>query len=856
MSSTLTERPIVGDALDRRTQAIGRELFDRIGRGPGIGERAWWDDRVMNLTLDDPLVRVQLFRFIDAIPALHSAEDVRRHLHEYLAEADGRVPWWLKLAVSLSPPGSLGVNVLARAARLATAHMARRFIAGETPDQAFATVMSLRNQGLGFTADLLGEAVISEHEADVYQRTCLTLIRGLAGRLNAEPEVPAIDRDELGPIPRVNLSLKLSSLTARFDPIHPESTTTHVAERLRPILRLARSVGGYIHVDMEQYACKDLTLAIFKQVLNDPEFRDWPDVCIVIQAYLPSAEADLQSLADWAQARGVPHTIRLVKGAYWDYEVLLARQHGWPVPVYQQKWASDESYERCTRFLFENHRWLRPAFASHNIRSLSHAIATAEVHAIPTEGYEVQVLHGMGGPIQKAVAARGNRVRVYSPYGAMLPGMAYLVRRLLENTSNESFLKASFTENARVDDLLKDPREVGAMWKKSARASVMPLPVNSLPPFRNEPFTDFSLEPSRVAMKDALGKVRKDFAGAGETLIRINPAMFDDHSLAANEGFISTDPGQFSRVIGRFPKCDSSHAEAAVVTARKAFASWSETSVAERAGVLIRAAEIMRRQRFILAAFEVYECGKPWREADGDIAEAIDFCEFYAREMIRLAVPRTRDVAGETNSSEPVARGVAVVISPWNFPLAIPCGMTVAALVTGNTVILKPSERSPMVAYQLTLILKEAGLPEGVLTLLTGFGDVGRALVDHPDVDLIVFTGSRDVGLEINRRAAETRPGQDHVKRVIAEMGGKNAIIVDDDADLDEAVLGVLQSAFGYSGQKCSACSRVIVLNGVHDAFLTRLAKALHAISVGPADNPETVIGPVIDAKARDRIWE
>jgi RHH-type proline utilization regulon transcriptional repressor/proline dehydrogenase/delta 1-pyrroline-5-carboxylate dehydrogenase len=263
----------------------------------------------------------------------------------------------------------------------------------------------------------------------------------------------------------------------------------------------------------------------------------------------------------------------------------------------------------------------------------------------------------------------------------------------------------------------------------------------------------------------------------------------------------------------------------------------------------------MRAQRFELAAWEVFECGKPWREADADVAEAIDFCEFYAREMIRLAQPRRRDVPGETNVCEHLPRGVAVVIPPWNFPLAIPCGMTTAALVAGNAVLLKPAEQSPVIAWQLVRILLEAGVPHRALAYLPGRGEeIGQALVNHPGVNLVAFTGSRDVGLLINRQAAVTGPGQEHVKRVIAEMGGKNAIIVDDDADLDEAVVGVVQSAFGYSGQKCSACSRVIVLEGIYEAFLARLVEAARAIKIGPATDPETLVGPVIDAEARKRI--
>jgi RHH-type proline utilization regulon transcriptional repressor/proline dehydrogenase/delta 1-pyrroline-5-carboxylate dehydrogenase len=838
------------EVLERRTRQIGGEIFERMGERSSILDRAWWDDHLMNLTLSDPEVKGQLFRFIDVLPSLREPEAIRAHLAEYLAEAGERVPWWMRLAVWLAPEGSYAARVLARCARGAATHMARRFIAGEIPAEALATVRALRAQSLAFTADLLGEAVISEHEAETYQQTCLALIRGLAAPLANEPELAQVDRDDCGPIPRVNLSLKLTSLTARFDALHAETTTERVAARLRPILRTARDLGAYVHVDMEQFAHKELTYEIFKSILNEPEFLDWPDAGIVAQAYLPEAEADLVLLADWARRRGTPITVRLVKGAYWDSEVLFARQLCWPVPVFERKWQSDASYERCTCLLVENRRWLRPAFGSHNVRSLAHAVAAAELSGVPGDGYEIQVLHGMGGPIQRAFAARGNRVRVYTPYGAMLPGMAYLVRRLLENTSNDSFLKASTVGAFDIEELLRDPEEVGAMLGTNARAKIHPdAGLSVLPSFHNEPPSDFARPEVRNRMRTALGEVRSRLGQTYSVTIAgqaIDPVQTLD----------STNPGDFSRLVARFPRSDPRHAAQAVAAARGTFALWSKAPADVRATVLLRAANEMRRRRFELSAWEVYECGKPWREADADVAEAIDFCEFYAREMLRLARPRVRNVPGETNISEPLARGVAVVIPPWNFPLAIPCGMTVAALVTGNTVVLKPSERSPLMAWLLAGVLRSAGLPEGVLTVLLGFGDVGQALVDHPDVDLIAFTGSRDVGLEINRRAADTRPGQDHVKRVIAEMGGKNAVIVDDDADLDEAVVGVLHSAFGYAGQKCSACSRAIVISGVYDAFVARLAEAAHALSVGPADDPDTVVGPVIDVRARDRIWE
>ena len=841
---------------ESRTRALGRALFEYMQRGAGPLRRGWWDDRLMALTMSDAATKVQLFRFIDALPMLKSPATVRRHLEEYLDEAGDGVPTILRLPLNILPRNAFGDKALAGIAHFAATRMAWKFIAGSTPAEAFKTIKSLRDRRLGFTADLLGEAVISDAEADAYRQTCIELLRGVAGRLAAEPEVPLIDRDARGPIPRANLSLKLTSLTPWFDPLHAEATTARVLARLRSILRVAREVGAFVNVDMEQYAFKDLTYAIFRDVMFEPEFRDWTDVGIVCQAYLPEAHNDLEMLLDWVGRRGTPISIRLVKGAYWDYEVLHARQVGWPVPVYLEKWATDANYERCARFLIEHRAGLRPALGSHNVRSVAHALAFAEARGAALGELEIQVLHGMGEPLAQALASRGVRVRVYTPYGAMLPGMAYLVRRLLENTSNESFLKASTVGRLRWDELLRNPEESGLMFGRSkraaARASAPPL---TLPPFQNEPPTDFSRSDNRHKMSAELENVLTQITTAGKNPVCM--PTIGGREVATDDLVKTVDPSDKTRVVAVTHMARVEDANAAVAAARAAFPGWSQTPARARAEVLLRAAELMRRDRFALAAWEVYECGKPWREADGDVAEAIDFCEFYARRMIDLAALRHRDVPGETNAIEHVARGVAVVLPPWNFPLAIPTGMTVAALVAGNTVVLKPAEQSPMMARLLFHTLHAAGLPVGVLNYLPGRGaEVGHTLVNHPDVDLIAFTGSRAVGLLINREAAAAQPGQDHVKRVIAEMGGKNAIIVDDDADLDEAVVGTLYSAFGYAGQKCSAASRVIVLGGVYDAFLARLAEAARALPVGPADNPETVVGPVINERARERILE
>jgi RHH-type transcriptional regulator, proline utilization regulon repressor / proline dehydrogenase / delta 1-pyrroline-5-carboxylate dehydrogenase len=317
----------------------------------------------------------------------------------------------------------------------------------------------------------------------------------------------------------------------------------------------------------------------------------------------------------------------------------------------------------------------------------------------------------------------------------------------------------------------------------------------------------------------------------------------------------SVNPAAQNENIGRVASASVADANRAVVTASSAFPGWRDTPPERRAALLERAAGLMAERKLELAALIVLEVGKQWREADGDVAEAIDFCRFYAAEMRRLAAPRRRDVPGELNEYFYEPRGVAVVIAPWNFPLAILCGMSAAALVTGNTVIMKPAEQSPVIAARLMDIFLEAGIPAGVINHLPGIGEeIGPALVAHPEVSLIAFTGSRSVGLAINRSAGDVAKDAAEVKRVITEMGGKNAIIVDDDADLDEAVHGVMWSAFSYLGQKCSACSRAIVLPGIYPIFLERLIDAVRSLTIGAPEFSGFALGPLIDGEARERV--
>jgi 1-pyrroline-5-carboxylate dehydrogenase len=376
--------------------------------------------------------------------------------------------------------------------------------------------------------------------------------------------------------------------------------------------------------------------------------------------------------------------------------------------------------------------------------------------------------------------------------------------------------------------------------------------LTQLGEFRNEPLRDFKGNPEHARrMKEALEEVRQQLGQEYDLVI-------NGERIKTQEKFSSSNPGQKDQTVGMISRADGALAERAIGAADEAFKSWSHTPATTRARLALETARIIRERKFHYMAWMCYEVGKTWTECDADVAEAIDFAEFYAREMLRLDQPQPlTTVHGERNSLRYLPLGVGVVIPPWNFPLAILMGMTLASVVAGNTVVLKPSSESPVIGFKFFEALEKAGMPPGVVNYLPGPGSsVGDALVGHPRTRFVAFTGSKEVGLRVNGVAAKTAPGQIWVKRVIAEMGGKNSIVVDSEADLDAAVEGVTVSAFGYQGQKCSACSRVIVLESVYGAFLEKLHHRVRQIKVGPATHPETYMGPVINARARQSILE
>jgi RHH-type proline utilization regulon transcriptional repressor/proline dehydrogenase/delta 1-pyrroline-5-carboxylate dehydrogenase len=837
-------------ALEARIQAIGRELFERTrGESPGVFSSAYWEGQLLAWAMRDPGFKVDLFHFVDVFPMLRTREQVARHVEELLLRGGRELPAAIAAALRATTARLAG-GVAQAALRKNVEAMAQRFIVGRDARDTLPALRRLWDGRVGFTVDLLGEATLSEPEAETYLARYRDLIENLPIQIASWPEDALLERGPGGAIPRANVSIKLSALDPRLDPADHDGAVSRLVGRALPLFSEAKRRGTFLNVDLEQRATHGIAYDFFERVALDSELRDWPHLGVVVQAYSRDADAVCDRLLALARRRGTPITIRLVKGAYWDHEMVLADQNGWPPPVWGTKAETDACYERLSRRLLETRADTAPAFGSHNLRSLAHAFAVAEELGVPASGYEVQMLYGMAEPERAAVRAAGRRVRVYAPVGELLPGMAYLVRRLLENTANTGFLRLSHHEHVDVAGLLAAPAPSGRDSRAPASRSPQRMRRGDLAtPFEGCAPTDFS----ERAQREAFGRAVEAAERAGPIEV---PVAIAGYAARAPRRFERVCPSDPARVVSRVALASAEDANAAVAAASLAWPAWRDRPLSERAARLEALADALQRDRHALAALQCIEVGKPWREADADVAEAIDFCRYYARQALAELAPRSVGSAlGEENVLAYEGRGVCVVIAPWNFPLAILTGMATAALVAGNTVVLKPAEQSSAIAWQLHQHMLAVGFPPDVVSFLPGVGEeIGPLLVAHRDVAQVAFTGSKGVGLAIVEQAAKTVPGQRQVRRVVCEMGGKNAIVVDDDADLDEAVAGVLRSAFGYAGQKCSACSRAIVVDGVYDALVARLAAAVSALPLGAAQLPSTTIGPVVDADAQARL--
>ncbi|HTJ97726.1 MAG TPA: proline dehydrogenase family protein [Rhodocyclaceae bacterium] len=755
---------------------------------------------LLTRSLNDAAVRAALFRYIDVLPQLHGSKHTAQHLKAYLDEADsdGLLSSLLRLTArpSLAWLGTLQIK-----------RMARNFLAEENAVSLAAILAQLQTLPASVTLDAVGEAVLTDAEADAYRDRVLWQLA----------------QDWQGQAP--HLSIKLTALTPRFDPLDPTGTRRRVFARLAPILEAAANAQATVTVDMEQHELKELILNLFLDAASTFNDSRWLPA-IALQAYLPETSADIQRVIASSQKLGRKLGVRLVKGAYWDQERAWAAERGWPMPCFTDKPATDAHYEQLTALLLANTDCIMPAIAGHNPRSLAVAIAHAQAQGLNNQQWEIQMLYGMAEPLRDAIAQAGLPLRIYVPTGELLAGIAYLIRRLLENTASTSVLRQTYLDSNSDAALLAAPQS-------SESVTVQTFPATL-------PLSDFSQ-----------ATVRGDFAASLAELTHALPLQTLNES---EDLYISRSPQQPERVIGAHRITPLHELNTIIAEAQAAQKVWVRQPLQTRLAILLKLADVIEQERHRYAALQVLEAGKPWREADADVAEAIDFLRYYVAQMQSLAgAHRTVDFPGEQNCFSYRPRGIAVVIAPWNFPLAILTGMTTAALVTGNAAIMKPALPGLQSARALRTAMDSVGIPAALCPLLVGGPELGHLLVAHPYVNVIAFTGSRSVGLEILRNAHTPQPGQRHVKQVVCEMGGKNAIIVDEDADLDEAVSGIIASAFGYSGQKCSACSRVIAVGAVAEQLLPRLIAAAATLQWGDPSDPANDHGPLISASAQQK---
>ncbi|WP_408096458.1 proline dehydrogenase family protein [Peredibacter sp. HCB2-198] len=836
--------------VDDEAKVILKQLVKKVGDYHSSAfEKV--SDYGLTLTAQYDLIRVHLLKFLAVLPSLDhdkNGTEVKRNLLESLRRLgeDSRaismekkrgtrqLPLYLTIlfGAAFHIAQMLPANILAAVVRYMVRMMAKRFIAGESINTSHATLRDLRETNREATLDQLGELVVSAKEADEYFEKVLQLIHGL------KQHVPKGEKNKAG-ILKAHVSIKVSALSHDFRPQAFEATYAKVAPRLRRILQEAEREEVFIQVDAEHYHYRDLVLAIYEKVLLEtPELKNYDQTGIVVQAYLRDGSKHLMDVVELAKKRKHPMRIRLVKGAYWDAETIEGEAHQFTPPQFLNKEESDLHFRQLAYLALKNHEHIHLAVGSHNLQDHAFVESMRTLRFPQAPVIEHQCLHMTYEALSHGLAKMGWPTRNYMPIGNLLVGMAYLVRRIMENSSQVGVL--SIMRSHQKASGLISPVEVHASKKKAHT-----IQFDS---FITQLKSDFApARPLRLFLKDEREALEKSIH---ELTTKI-AANQDTWKNSSETKVVSSSRPDL--VIGTYKASTNSEAIKTVEEAEAALMSswWSKQSLAlYRVSVLLKAADIMLLKRNSLSALMMYEAGKTMTEALADVDEAIDFINFYARQEISLQLSHQK----LTN------RGVITVIAPWNFPLAIPCGMTVAPLVAGNAVILKPAEQTPLIAIELYNILIEAGVPKEILHLIQGDGEVvGAPLVTHPKTAGIVFTGSKGVGQWIYRHAGqETIQHYYHQipmqKKVITEMGGKNAIIVTNNCELDETISGILYAAFGHSGQKCSAASRVIVHKEVKDALVARLMQAIRDLKVGEALDPSTAVNPLITREDQERV--
>ena len=838
-------RDVLAEArIDQRTTRFVEAIRAQAGGLGGIEDLL----REYSLSTKEGLALMVLAEALLRVPDALTAD---RLIEDKLASADfahhevkssaflvSASAWALGISARIIHPGEapesvldslgkrLGLPALRAATRQAMRLLGSHFVLGQSIEEALSRA-SIHSK-FRYSFDMLGEGARTAADAERYLESYGAAIDAI-GAFAGEALLPN----------RAGISVKLSALHPRYEAVSRERVLKELTPRVLDLARKAKALGLNFTVDAEEADRLELSLEVVARVLADPTLAGWDGFGIAVQAYQKRAPKVISWLIDAAEVLNRRLTVRLVKGAYWDTEIKRAQERGLPdYPVFTRKAMTDLCYLDCARTLLAARPRLYPQFATHNALTVASIIEDA----VGVSGYEFQRLHGMGETLYDALLAElPAACRIYAPVGGHRDLLAYLVRRLLENGANSSFVSAAADPNVPMAQILKRPHE----WISSpeaARHPKIPLPADLyLPARRNSTGVEFG---DRASLRSVLGAIK-----VAKPATKVGP-LIDGVPLSRKRNqVISPIDGE---VIGLAADADKAGVNAALKAAAEGFESWNATPVETRAAILERAGNMFEEHRGRLLALLQVEGGKTLDDAVAELREAADYCRYYAAEARRVFTPMEMPgPTGETNMLHHRGRGVFVCISPWNFPLAIFLGQVTAALAAGNSVIAKPAEQTPMIAFEAVRLLYDAGIPSGALHLLTGDGSIGAMLVANPRVAGVAFTGSTEVAWEINRAlAAKDGP----IVPLIAETGGINAMIVDATALPEQVADDVVTSAFRSAGQRCSALRLLCVQEDVADRMLTMIEGAARELRLGDPREPSTHVGPVIDAQSKQRL--
>ena len=732
-----------------------------------------------------------------------------------------------------------GEPLIRKGVDMAMRMMGEQFVTGETIDLALAAARLREAQGFRYSYDMLGEAAITAADAErylaAYEHAIHAIGRASAGR---------------GIVDGPGISMKLSALHPRYARAQVDRVMAELYPRVSRLASLARQYDIGLSIDAEESDRLELSLEVLERLCFEPQLAGWHGIGFVLQAYLKRCPAVVDVVVDLARRSGHRLMVRLVKGAYWDSEIKhgqLDGQEGYP--VYTRKVYSDVAYIACAKKLLAAPDAVFPQFATHNSHSLAavHALAGPDWHA---GQYEFQCLHGMGEPLYEQMVGAGasggseRPCRIYAPVGTHETLLAYLVRRLLENGSNSSFVNRIADESVALEDLVQDPVSMVRAMAECEGILGAPHPAIPLPRELFGPAGTARVNSRGIDLADerTLAALSRAFADAAASTWHAEPMLARDGTQGAWRPVLN--PADRGDVVGHVREAAPADVDATLTAATLAASAWAATAPAERARGLEAAADGLEADTLQLVPLLVREAGKTCANAVAEVREAVDFLRYYAAEVRR-----------DFDNASHVPLGPVVCISPWNFPLAIFTGQVAAALAAGNVVLAKPAEQTPLVAAAAVRALHAAGVPAGALQLLPGRGEtVGAALVADARVHGVLFTGSTEVARLLQRTLAGRLTARGQVVPLIAETGGQNAMVVDSSALAEQAVTDIVASAFDSAGQRCSALRLLCVQDDVAERIVEMLKGAVHQLQLGDPRELATDVGPVIDAEARDAV--